>query len=33
MEKGCSEWEYFDDKEIESLEKNWIIVKPTLQGS
>jgi hypothetical protein len=32
MEKGCGEWEYFDEKELDSLEKNWNIVKTTLQG-
>jgi hypothetical protein len=32
MEKGCGEWEYFDEKELESLEKNWNIVKSTLES-
>jgi hypothetical protein len=30
MEKGCGEWEYFDEAELDALEKNWNVIKPTL---
>lgn len=31
MEDGCGEWEYFDDEELDKLEKNWNLIKPTLE--
>jgi hypothetical protein len=27
MEKGCGEYQYYDEKELDFLEKNWNMVK------
>jgi hypothetical protein len=31
MEKGCGEWEYFSEKELDYLEDNWNLIKPSFQ--
>lgn len=30
MEAGCGEWEYFNEEELDNLEKNWNMVKCSL---
>jgi hypothetical protein len=30
IENDCGEWEYFDEKELDALEKNWNAIKTNL---
>ena len=29
MEKGCGEWEYFNEDELDNLKRNWDMIKST----